>query len=360
MRSTIKCDIIHPDIIGIKGCRFMKTKIIYISGSEIFNMSDVRGAFDTVRRELGLSNDTILFGVPVDADDALCGQFDSVHAQTDTISPVQSDEVKEEVTVDIPVVQDVVDTVVEKPVKQKRTRKKVVVEETVEEPVIEPVAEVPVAEPEQNVVPILSVLGGETTVADEPECVDGAPDEDVYFKDENPDLTILNSLDLDKLPEELENDTDVMTEESNDEEISFDAADVESDIPTVEPQAATIQDSDDDDNQLEKLLQSVQSLHEEKPVEESGLKIVDAEPDETDLALEKLATEFAENQDKIVNTTKSSSRGGRIGKLKNILPFKREKHNETSLMGDLFGWAGMAANDEEFAFPEFIPTAVKK
>ena len=29
-------------------------------------------------------------------------------------------------------------------------------------------------------------------------------------------------------------------------------------------------------------------------------------------------------------------------------------------MGDLFGWAGVAANDEEFAIPEFFPTAVKK
>ena len=73
-----------------------------------------------------------------------------------------------------------------------------------------------------------------------------------------------------------------------------------------------------------------------------------------------MANEFAENQDKIVNTTKSSTRGGRIGKLKNILPFKKVKHNDSGLMGDLFGWAGVAANDDDFAIPEFFPTAAKK
>ena len=111
---------------------------------------------------------------------------------------------------------------------------------------------------------------------------------------------------------------------------------------------------------MEKLLQSVQSLHEDK--DETVPEPTDAEPqmDETDLTLEKLANEFAENQDKIVNTTKSSARGGKIGKLKNILPFKKVKHNESSLMGDLFGWAGVAANDEEFGIPEFFPTAAKK
>ena len=49
----------------------MKTKIIYISGNEVFEMSEIRAAFDEVRSALGLDNDTILFGVPVDSDNAL-------------------------------------------------------------------------------------------------------------------------------------------------------------------------------------------------------------------------------------------------------------------------------------------------
>ena len=48
----------------------MKTKIIYISGNEVFDMADIRAAFEEVRSTLGLARDTILFGVPVDSDDA--------------------------------------------------------------------------------------------------------------------------------------------------------------------------------------------------------------------------------------------------------------------------------------------------
>ena len=49
----------------------MKTKIIYISGNELFEMTDIRAAFEEVRSTLGLDKDTILFGVPVDCDDAM-------------------------------------------------------------------------------------------------------------------------------------------------------------------------------------------------------------------------------------------------------------------------------------------------
>ena len=49
----------------------MKTKIIYISGNELFDIADIRAAFEEVRAALSLDNDTILFGVPVDKEDAL-------------------------------------------------------------------------------------------------------------------------------------------------------------------------------------------------------------------------------------------------------------------------------------------------
>ena len=48
----------------------MKTKIIYISGTEIFDIADIRAAFDEVRLALNLDKNTVLFGVPVDNDDA--------------------------------------------------------------------------------------------------------------------------------------------------------------------------------------------------------------------------------------------------------------------------------------------------
>ena len=48
----------------------MKTKIIYISENEIFDMRDIRGAFEEVRAALNLDKNTVLFGVPVDAEDA--------------------------------------------------------------------------------------------------------------------------------------------------------------------------------------------------------------------------------------------------------------------------------------------------
>ena len=320
----------------------MKTKIIYISGSEVFNMNDVRTAFETVRRELGLGKDTVLFGVPVDADDALGQQFESVEpvAQTVARDAEPESEIEPVMAEPEPQVQEIIEPVVaEKPKRKKKAVKTEVVEP---EPIIETVEETivtaePVAEPE--VIPILSVLGGNTTKA---------TDTDAPVVDETVAETADESSDIEPIIASAVAEIDIM-DTTDDEE-----------VPTIAPEATTIQDTDEDDP-LAKLLQSVQSLNEDKKDEpDATLQVVDNTVDETDATLEKLANEFAENQDKIVNTTKSSARGGRIGKLKNILPFKKSKHNESSLMGDLFGWAGVAANDEEFAIPEFFPTAAKK
>ena len=342
----------------------MKTKIIYISGGEIFNMSDVRNAFETVRHELGLGMDTVLFGVPVDAEDALGGKFESAqleNADTDAMRhAVENHDVLPDVDSVAPIVEES---------KTKRTRKKSVAKTVKTDDTPDTVAVV--VESDKNtqtadensgdtVVPILSILANDATKdanetseilkktdvdinIDMDIPVDVTSDDDVYFQDENiADVSIDNT-----------NETRT--------DISFDAADIDDEIQTIAPQTTTILDSDDDDNQLEKLLQSVQSLHEdEKIIEEKTVNKTNDDLNETDIALEKLANEFAENQDKIVNTTKSSARGGRIGKLKNILPFKKVKHNDSGLMGDLFGWAGVAANDDDFAIPEFFPTAAKK
>ena len=77
-----------------------------------------------------------------------------------------------------------------------------------------------------------------------------------------------------------------------------------------------------------------------------------------DATLEQLATEFAETQDKRQSETKSQSRS-RIGKLRNILPFKQSKHKDQG-MGDLLEWAGIAANDEDFSVPGFFTNVASK
>ena len=75
--------------------------------------------------------------------------------------------------------------------------------------------------------------------------------------------------------------------------------------------------------------------------------------DDDDATLAQLASEFAKTEDKIIVENKPETHG-KIGKLKNILPFKKVKQQDNSLMGDLFGWAGIAANDEEFSMPGFF------
>lgn len=321
----------------------MKTKIIYISGSEIFNMNDVRDAFETVRKELGLARDTILFGVPVDKEDALGEKFENVKTTPVNVSPVDTESTS---TIETPI-DDVVDiqqdiVEVEPKAKPKRAKKKVVEIHPEIEEIVEPEPQIDITEPDNKpddaIIPILSVLGGEKTT--EPETV---------LNDTDLQNDIIDAFDEADETDEIETPT---------APISFDAADIDDEIPTVEPEPTKIINTNEEDDSLEKLLQSVQSLHEDK--DETIIEPVATNLDETDLTLEKLANEFVENQDKIVNTTKSSARGGRIGKLKNILPFKKVKHNDSGLMGDLFGWAGVAANDEEFGIPDFFPTAAKK
>ena len=109
---------------------------------------------------------------------------------------------------------------------------------------------------------------------------------------------------------------------------------------------------------LEELLESMtplrEDIHDDTP--KANTKKQD---DEIDATLEHLASEFAENQDKVPSPKKSSERG-KIGKLKNILPFKKIKRDDSGIMGDLFGWAGIAANDEDFTIPGFFTNAASK
>ena len=144
-------------------------------------------------------------------------------------------------------------------------------------------------------------------------------------------------------------------------------------IPVVS-EVVSVDDIADDDTPdmpmektLEQLLESMTPLREdvvtkEEDVAESENTFKDAaalDTSDTDATLAQLASEFALTEDKIAPAPRAET-SGKIGKLKNILPFKKAKREDNSLMGDLFGWAGVAANDEDFAMPGFFTPAKKQ
>ena len=326
----------------------MKTKIVYISGNEIFDMNDIRAAFEEVRVALNLDKSTVLFGVPVDADDA-CLIKDTKPSQIETT--VETPEIPQDThetiqthkdTANIPKTPQIIDTeptitesiteteiketVVEQPKRRGRPRKEVV-EEIIPEPT---------HESEEKVVPILSVLSTKA-------------EEDTDAQDETAEPEIV---------------PDITTEETIEETIIDEIPESEDDATAV---VENVDLDDDDAADLEKLLSAMTPLAEDIMEDKKTIEIPDepdTEPIETpdedmsvDATLEQLATEFAESQDKIATENKSSR--SKIGKLRNILPFKQSKHKDQGL-GDLFGWAGVAANDEDFSVPGFFTNAASR
>ena len=301
----------------------MKTKIIYISGNELFDMADIRSAFDEVRAALSLGPDTVLFGVPVDNDDALASQ-----KTTENIIMPTTNDIAEPV---VDTVQENIEPVIleEKKTSLRRahkTTKVVPISEasTKKEPVLE--SDTKKTEEAEPIVPILSVLGSKSD--------DDANDADIVE------------------PIEVKPETIDVVNDDNIEAEHVTITDMIADEAPVTEQEKT----------LEELLESMTPLGEDAEKDEipapknDDVQDIDIEtnkPSDNDITLEKLANEFVENQDKIGTPTKPATRG-KIGKLKNILPFKKAKHDDSGLMGDLFGWAGVAANDEDFTIPGFF------
>ena len=312
----------------------MKTKIIYISGSEIFNINDIHTAFDEVREALQLGPDTVLFGVPVDKEDAGFGV-----STTEEKPEIIQEKIIEPETAEEPVeIIESVETVVEetpketKP-KRNRTRKTTKAEstETTESETLSETTETPEITDDsvEKIVPILSVLS--------------TKDENEETKEEETEIISDISEETEVIPTESE------TEESNDV------------ITEIDENPETENEGEPD---LEKLLSAMTPLQEDvldedvMPVDTQTSDSDENVSDDVDATLEQLATEFAETQDKIAAENKSSGRG-KIGKLRNILPFKQSKHKDQGL-GDLFGWAGVAANDEDFSVPGFFTNASSK
>ena len=351
----------------------MKTKIIYISGTEVFDMREIRAAFDEVRSALGLAKDTILFGVPVDADDALANttaiaQNTSVSAVSTTIEPDVTVAEAEEKPVEN-ITEEIIPTTVKKT--RKRTVKEItepVVEVAAEpvaaetiiesEPVIESVAVAATAEEpteEEPIIPILSILA--SSVDDDEQPQDSVQEQEVVADPETPVAKVEEA----PVVETEEVVTDVIEETT---EPIDDADAVQVSVGDIISNEAPVAEKE---KTLEELLESMTPLREdvETPVADDTVEpeqdfdvVPDMDPD-TDATLAQLANEFAAAQDKIVSIEKPESQG-KIGKLKNILPFKKAKRDDSSLMGDLFGWAGIAANDEDFSIPGFFTTAASK
>lgn len=404
----------------------MKTKIIYISGNEIFDMADIRAAFDEVRTALNLGGDTVLFGVPVDTDDAGFGAINIPAASTTTamadipteIEPADT-AVSEITPTEIPQ-NSSEQPIIEKPKRTPRRTRARMTETATDDVAPQPATDDVVTAPavtdntiDMSDVEIQAAVDDviPASVIDET----SAADDDVSdtTADATPVIPILSVLaggaqsgamaaptadtepdtgTIDTTAAAATNDDDSTDDaEINDEPIADD--DINADMPTpctiqtesetivTITEKVTIEDMLTDEapapaveKTLEQLLEKMTPLREDHvdtmdaaPIPEYEPAAADepvAEPDvpqisDTDATLAQLASEFAENEDKIVPMPRAENHG-KIGKLKNILPFKKAKRDDAGLMGDLFGWAGIAANDDEFSIPGFFTNAASK
>lgn len=338
----------------------MKTKIIYISGNEVFEMAEIRAAFEEVRTALGLSNDTILFGVPVDCDCALATPVAAPHIKT--VEPVTE-----------PVPEIIPDVVVEAAENIPVESAAPVVESA---PEIESVVDVtpePESEPEsepEKVIPILSILSVQEDSDPEPELIEPVADEatkELAAEELAAEAAAGVAYDVAPATEPVQEvvETAVISDVSIDDvfPVSDDATDDDATPVTIGDMVADQAPVAPMEKTLEQLLESMTPLREDVQTVDT----TDTEPDITDVfdaddadaTLARLANEFADTQDKIPAAPRSEGQS-KIGKLKNILPFKKVKNNDSGIMGDLFGWAGTAANDDDFSLPGFFTPATSK
>ncbi len=376
MRSTPKCDIMFASSGGFVS---MKTKIIYISGNEVFDMADIRAAFDEVRSTLGLGKDTVMFGVPVDSDDALAtSKAADTNVVTEATTPQEEMPIETQIVTESTIVDDIEEStqkITEEPPAEKIVEPEVKAEPEIKnikksaakktrtrtkEKISEPAAEIeqPKNADEEKIIPILSILAAKKET----------------IEDEADNNTVIEPEVVEEIPEESDEEEISEVHEIADINISEEFSPEDAQIDETHSHAIADMITDDApeapvEKTLEQLLESMTPLREdviedtEDFIDDDNLSIEEAEDavaeDDTDATLEQLAAEFAENQDKIPAQPKIENHS-KIGKLKNILPFKKAKRDDSGLMGDLFGWAGVAANDDDFAIPGFFTNAASK
>ncbi|MCL2737814.1 MAG: hypothetical protein FWE17_03055 [Alphaproteobacteria bacterium] len=309
----------------------MKTKIIYISGGEVFSPAEIRAAFDEVRAALQIGKDTIMFGVSVD---------ENILEVRDAAPNVIEDKIikfpapAEEAVEEKPAVAD-------KP-KPKRKKKESVIPGREASPESEMTPEItPVPAPAtqslnrggtqsaktdgEGVAPILSVIGAVSE-----------PDEDyrgqVSCAQGVEDIRSLR----DAAP--MESIEDIFNGIS----------------PIAEDNRVDITSTDENEDILEACIHPAKSSISPGPGESAPGEDIQPLQADDDAALYQLASEYVAAQDTL--PAEDAPKLGRINKLKNVLPFKKKEKAESSLLGDLFGWAGVAANDEAdgFSMPDFF------
>lgn len=360
----------------------MKTKIIYISGNELFDMREIRNAFEEVRQTLGLDKNTILFGVPVDNDDALVQPTEQAKDVVMQVTePIKEDESKatagtyefiKPAIPEEPVIQDIPQT--KKVRKSQKKKEEIVIAEPEVEIATETAQAEPVVQEEEvaTVIPIISVLSvndnepATTEAVEESQIIEETEEIEeiapvIEIKEENV-ISVDTIVEAD-VPDVVQDENDVAQRVSIDE-VGVENYQVAEEIPM--------------EKTLEHLLESMAPLGEDiedktetndTGNDEPTYPDDDPEPDfdavdmidstlDTDATLEQLANEFAQAQSQIQETPKTTTQG-KIAKLKDILPFKK-KREEPSIMGDLFGWAGIAANDDDVSIPGFFTSAVGK
>ncbi len=316
----------------------MKKKIVYISGSDVFDINDVRAAFDEVREMLHLDSDTVLFGVPVDAETEMTGVADNTTESVETPNMA----IETDLDMDLNTECDTEDL-------EPNTDDDIIgAEDTMHDASDVDVANSNEIAEEAPVVPIQSILTSETKKTKTAQTKKKKTAKQEVVKDEiEPETTEAVTTRIDK--------EEAVVDKVDDEpvEISVQEAKIEEMITDDMPDEPA-------EKTLEELLESMAPLREDVHPDDSKETADVQNNDEIDATLESLASEFADTQTTIPSGKKSSGRGGRIGKLKNILPFSNKKKDDTGLMGDLFGWAGIAANDEDFTIPGFFTNAAGK
>lgn len=326
----------------------MKTKIIYISGNEVFEMAEIRAAFEEVRAALGLGQDTILFGVPVDADNALAVADTNIVAteKKPVVMPTES-----EITDITEAVEKMTEPEQETIIDTPEINNDIVTEtENTETPTVIPILSVLSAkEEEPDAGPETEFETEDTETAEEPIVAESEP-----IQNSEPNTDTVN----DEQPVILDMalDTQLINPDATDDATvtTISLGDMITNDAPVPQQEQT----------LEQLLESTQPLCEDKFSTPDDIDILGAlgtndfqEPD-TDATLAQLASEFAKSEDKIAKKTGTQSQG-KISKLKGFIPFKK-RTEENNFMDGLFSWAGMAANDDGFSGPGFFTPASSK
>lgn len=304
----------------------MKTKIIYISGSEIFDMADIRSAFEEVRSALNLDKDTVLFGVPVDADDAGLETTETTDNELVTAVAETIDITNIPESIETPEIQEPdIEPVVEKTTKKRTSSRKKTTEEATE-PKVEPETPETTDEAVEKIVPILSILSVNNEDSAEPE------------------------------PQETTENIEII------EDVVQETTVTEEDTPTP---AESTDEQTSDESGLDELLSSMTPLEDIVPetAKQTDEEIIidtndNREEENIDETLKQLATEFVKKQDSMPST--KSSGNGRLGKLRKYLPFKPQTKKQDPGLDNLFDWAGSAANDEDFSVPGFFTNIASK